>query len=130
MFRPTASGSSSIPGREALPEGRLYKIRTDKTGLMQLTGDFLDRVPRWSPLGDWISFFSNRSGELNVWKIRPDGSGKQQITEERSGIAAWSPDGLRIVASGSETGGNAGKIFVFDPNRPWREQRLQFLPPR
>jgi Tol biopolymer transport system component len=106
----------------SLPEGHLYKIRTDKTGLMQLTGDFLDRVPRWSPLGDWISFFSNRSGGLNLWKVRPDGSEKQQITEKGGNVAAWSPDGSRIAAT------VAGNLYVFDPNRPWREQRPQVLP--
>ena len=82
----------------SLPEGHLYKIRTDKTGLMQLTGDSVDRVPRWSPLGDWIAFFSPRSGDLNLWKIRPDGSEKQQLTEEGGGIAVWSPDGSRMTA--------------------------------
>lgn len=107
----------------SLPEGHLYVIRTDKTGLRQLTGDvFLDRVPRWSPNGDWITFFSTRSGTLNLWMIHPDGSGMQQLTKKRFAIAAWSPDGSRIAASGP------GGIYIIDPNQPLKEQEPQVLP--
>jgi serine/threonine protein kinase/WD40 repeat protein len=105
-----------------LPEGHLYVIRTDKTGLRQLTGDtFLDRVPRWSPRGDWITFFSNRSGlGLNLWMIHPDGSGLRQLSKECA-IAAWSPDGSRIAATGP------GGIYIIDPDQPLKEQEPQVL---
>ncbi len=107
-----------------LPEGHLYVIRTDKTGLRRLTGDtFLDRVPRWSPRGDWITFFSARGGggAHNLWMIHPDGSGMQQLTEKGFAIAAWSPDGSRIASRGSDG------IYIIDPSQPLKEEEPQIL---
>ncbi|MGH9221964.1 MAG: TolB family protein, partial [Vicinamibacterales bacterium] len=66
----------------------------------QLTSDAaIDRVPRWSPDGAWITAFSDRSGQLHIWRIRPDGSDLEQLsTTDRGGsIVAWSPDAKRIA---------------------------------
>jgi serine/threonine protein kinase len=108
------------------PEGNLYVMRTDRTGLRQLPSDnAIDRVPRWSPLGDWIAFFSNRGKSYQLWKIHRDGSERRQLTgAEDVAIAAWSPDGSRIAVSTIQ----GGKIYVFDPGRPWHEQSPQALP--
>jgi WD40 repeat protein len=55
-------------------------------GRVLLTSDSAtDRMPRWSPDGKWIACFSNRSGRLELWKIRPDGSDLQQLTEGGAG---------------------------------------------
>jgi Tol biopolymer transport system component len=113
----------------ARPEGDLYVVRTDGTGLRQLTtDDAIDRVPRWSPDGEWVAFFSDRSGSFQVWKIRRDGSDLQQLTEAESGasLLAWSPDGSRIAVA-SAVGPHA-RTLVFDPHRPWSEQTPQVLP--
>jgi TolB protein len=112
------------------PEGDLYVIRPDGTGLRQLTSDpAFDRVPHWSPDGQWISCFSNRSGKLQIWKIRPDGSDLRQVTdyEEDAPFSAWSPDSSRIASSGF--GGQRLQAFVVNVNRPWTEQRVELLPP-
>jgi Tol biopolymer transport system component len=108
------------------PEGNLYVMRTDRTGLRQLPSDnAIDRVPRWSPLGDWIAFFSNRGKSYQLWKIHRDGSERRQLTgAEDVAIAAWSPDGSRIAVSTIQ----GSKIYVFDPGRPWHEQSPQALP--
>ncbi|MBS1853876.1 MAG: PD40 domain-containing protein [Acidobacteria bacterium] len=112
------------------PEGQLYISRTDGTGLRQLTGDAADRMPHWSPDGGWIAFFSSRGGDrggnLNLWKIHPDGSGLSQLTEVGTAYLMWSPDGSRIAATTSP--GNK-RVLVFDPNRAWKEQTAETLPP-
>jgi TolB protein len=36
--------------------------------------------PSWSPKGDRISFTSDRSGEYDIYTIRPDATGTQPLT--------------------------------------------------
>jgi serine/threonine protein kinase len=63
---------------------------------------FRNRMPRWSPSGREIMFYSNRGGGVfNEWTIHPDGSGLREWTAVReSGLlaAAWI-DNKRVVAS-------------------------------
>ena len=111
------------------PEGDLYVMRTDGVGSpRQLTSDSAsDRLPRWSPDGNWISVFSNRSGPLHIWKIRPDGSGLKQLTDGpvNTSYDVWSPDGSRMMGA---VVGDTWTDFIFDPNRPWNEQKPEVLP--
>ncbi|HXJ91176.1 MAG TPA: protein kinase [Candidatus Binatia bacterium] len=108
------------------PEGHLYLVHPDGTSMRQLTSDSaIDRMPRWSPDGNWIACFSNRGGDLELWKIRPDGSDLQQLTEGSAAYIAWSPDGSRIAT----LGGVGNQAFIFDPNRPWKQQSPEPLPP-
>lgn len=76
-------------------------VRPDGSGLRRLTDDpHHDRLPRWSPQGDRIAFYSDRSGSYEVWTIRPDGSGLRQITDTpgySSMYPVWSPDGARMT---------------------------------
>src|SRR5207247_7220254 len=110
------------------PEGDLYVARTDGTSLRQLTSepDLIDRAPRWSPDGRWIAFFSNRTKDLQLWKIRPDGSDLQQLTEFPGAVfPVWSPDGSRMAVARNDK----AEVCIFDPNRPWKEQTPEILPP-
>jgi Tol biopolymer transport system component len=110
------------------PEGDVYVCRPDGTGMRQLTSDAaIDRVPRWSPDGTWVAFFSERSGRLQVWKIRgADGSDLQQMTDSGS-IPAWSPDGKRL-ATASTFATNERGILVVDANRAAADQTPEILP--
>jgi serine/threonine protein kinase/WD40 repeat protein len=111
------------------PNGDLYLSRPDGTELHQLTSDpAIDRVPRWAPDGQWVACFSTRSGPgpSQLWKIRPDGSGLQQMTQEGASYFAWAPDGSRIAAYGGSLAANDG-VWVFDPNRMWKAQKPEFL---
>ncbi len=77
------------------PEGDLYVVRKDGTGLRQVTsGTVLDRMPRWSPDGVWLAYFSTRSGTLQqfnsrtseaaVWDSAP---GPQTVHDSRSTVS-------------------------------------------
>ncbi len=106
------------------PEGHLYIAHPDGTGLRQVTNDAVDRVPRWSPDSKWIACFSERSRRFELWKIRPDASDLQQLTEGGFTYFAWSPDSSRMAAKSAK-----GVVMMFDPNRPWKEQTAEDLPP-
>jgi hypothetical protein len=81
----------------------LFVVGADGTGLAQLTDDAArDRAPAWSPDGSRIAMYSNRGGEYEIWSIRPDGSGLEQVTRGTSlglWFPVWAPDGMRLAAN-------------------------------
>lgn len=75
---------------------------SDREGniLHQLTDNkFYDAEATVSPKEDLIVFTSNRSGDLELWTVRPDGSELNQITFDLGydGGAFFSPDGSKLV---------------------------------
>jgi WD40 repeat protein len=133
-------GSLSVRDLDVSPDGswlaynsesteKLFVIRTDGTGTRQLTeGGSKDRGPRFAPDGSRIAFYSNRTGNYQIWTIKPDGSELRQVTEDvsTSGLVlpVWSRDGRFIVCSSFE-----GTAFVVDVTKPWKTQTPSILPP-
>jgi Tol biopolymer transport system component len=85
----------------AVPDGTLWRCRTDGSDRRQLTAA-PDRtaLPRWSPDGKQIAYVSMQLGK--PWKIStitPDGGAPQDILVENHGQidANWSRDGSRIM---------------------------------
>jgi Tol biopolymer transport system component len=73
--------------------------------------------PAWSPDGQWILYGdSDNGGHIkNLYKIRPDGTGKTQLTfvslpDRFDASRAWTPDGTAIVVPG--TVGGVTDLFV------------------
>ncbi len=59
-----------------------------------------DRMPRWAPDGESVTFLSDRAGDLDVWSRRTDGTGEAELvfdSESRLADAFRSPDGEWIV---------------------------------
>jgi len=99
----------------------IFLIKTDGTGLRQLTNDvYKDVYPRWSPDGRRIAFQSNRGGKFDIWLIHPDGSALERLTYAPAGVGngpVWSPDGKRLACT--VPGASA---FLMEVAKPWKEQ--------
>ena len=56
-------------------------------------------VVRLSPDGQWLAFDSDRSGNMDIYKMRIDGTGLQQLTRDPADDfrPSWSPDGREIA---------------------------------
>lgn len=64
-----------------------------------------DVLPRWSPDGATLAFVSDRSGTRQLYLISTAGGEARGVTDQKAGVGgnlAWSPDGSRIVFSGSD----------------------------
>ena len=79
----------------------IYKIASDGTGEeIRLTStEGLSDGPEYSPDGKWIYFNSTRTGLMQLWRMKPDGTAQEQITND--GFNDWfphiSPDGKWIA---------------------------------
>ena len=106
----------------------LFLMRTDGTGLRQLTDDpYRDRNVGWTPDGQRIFFMSDRGGgKYETWSIRPDGSDLTQVTRGSEKGRWWpvfSPDGSTFAA------GDGGNSYLHHLNDSPGGPRLEPLPP-
>ncbi|MFZ5495637.1 MAG: TolB family protein [Verrucomicrobiota bacterium] len=92
-------------GRRETPDATgdkydIYKIPAEGGEEVRLTSaPGLSDGPEFTPDGRWIYFNSTRSGLMQIWRMRPDGSGQEQVTNDE--FNNWfphiSPDGKWIV---------------------------------
>lgn len=67
----------------------------------------------WSPDGLWVAFATTRDGNSEIYRVRPDGTGAENLTRSPSGDAepAYSPDG-KFLAFTSDRDGGAPRLYV------------------
>jgi serine/threonine protein kinase len=111
----------------------IFLVRADGSGEKQLTNDpYKDRVPRWSPDGKRIAFYSNRSGHFEIWTIRPDGSHLEQLTRYNGNPdvvrVVWSPEGRRVATWASAPQDQTGP-FLLELNDAGSVASQRRLPP-
>ncbi|MCU1284818.1 MAG: family peptidase [Acidobacteriales bacterium] len=72
----------------------------------------------WSPDGSEIAFVTNASGRVNVWKMKSDGSGAQQLatSNDRQSNPSWSSDGKFIVYEQDKGGDENYDLFAIPSN--------------
>ena len=106
-----------------------YTSRPDGTGLRQVTADSaVDRVPRISPDGSTVTYFSTRGGGLNVWSTSVDGSRTQQVSfADQASTSIWSPDGRSIAVNG-RLDTDTAEVFLYDLGLDWSETSAVRLP--
>jgi Tol biopolymer transport system component len=135
--QPVTQGSRMVRSADVSPDGRqivydtslpqedLFIVGVDGEQVRQLTNDpARDRVPRWSPDGQRILFYSDRGGGYQAWSIRADGSDRQPLTAGQEPIfdSIWMPDGKGLVVLLT-----AGPALV-DLTKPLEQRRPEPLP--
>ena len=72
-----------------------------------------ERTPAWSPDGRWIAYFSDETGEYELYVTQSDGKGETtQLTEGSKTFyynPVWSPDSKKIAYHDK-----AAKLFIYD----------------
>ncbi len=83
------------------PSYNIYKIGINGGAETQLTFNTKSHVdgPEYSPDGKYIYYNADETGTMQVWRMKPDGSNKEQLTfdEYQNWFPHVSPDGKWIV---------------------------------
>src|SRR5205823_5605226 len=79
--------------------------------------DGLDYNPAWSADGAWIVFTSERAGSADLYRVKPDGSALERLTDHPAydDQAALSPDGRLVVFVSTRSAGRAN-LWTLDLN--------------
>jgi hemolysin type calcium-binding protein/WD40 repeat protein len=76
----------------------LYVLELASSRVTRLTNTpTAEYEPDWSPSGDRILFSGEQGGQWSLFTIRPDRTGRTQITEGDAFDPVWSPDGTLIA---------------------------------
>jgi TolB protein len=87
----------------------IYKTASDGSGKeINLTNSpGLDDGPEMSPDGKWIYFNSVRSGQMQIWRMTPEGKNPERVTQDHTWndwFPHFSPDGkwITIISYGTD----------------------------
>ncbi|PKN90819.1 MAG: hypothetical protein CVU44_22360 [Chloroflexi bacterium HGW-Chloroflexi-6] len=77
----------------------LLDLETDQTRTLYSLPKIRAWQPRFSPDSDQIAFISEQGGWNDLWLVRPDGEGLQQLSKLGADIVQheWSPDGKALA---------------------------------
>jgi len=99
------SGGISSTGKRVVVEARgdVWTLPAEHGAPRQLTttDGAAERNPAWSPDGRWIAYFSDESGEYNLYVTQSDGKGEtRKLTDEEENYffeIVWAPDSESMV---------------------------------
>ena len=85
----------------------IFTIATAGGSEQRLTSDTINDGPDYSPDGNFIYFDSSRSGSTQIWRMKPDGSGAEAVTDDDNINSSphVSPDGKAIAFLSQPAGG-------------------------
>jgi eukaryotic-like serine/threonine-protein kinase len=112
------SGDGRWVAYTAFPEGTLWRSRTDGSERLQLTySPSVAALPRWSPDGTQIAFFSWTASETpRIYVVPAAGGSPRRATSSVLPEAdpSWAPDGRRLAfgsGPGFETSGSLNAVI-------------------
>jgi Tol biopolymer transport system component len=100
-WAPNGRELAIVAKRNGSANYNLYKVSLKDNTETLLTPGNRTHVdgPEYSPDGKYIYYNANVSGTMQIWRMKPDGSGKEQLTfdEYHSWFPHISPDGKWMV---------------------------------
>jgi catechol 2,3-dioxygenase-like lactoylglutathione lyase family enzyme len=100
FFHAWAPDSQTIAfTRGSAGKADIFTIPTAGGTEVRLTSDTVDDGPDYSPDGKLIYFDSSRSGTTQIWRMKPDGSAAEQVTDDDrvNSSPHVSPDGKTVA---------------------------------
>jgi Tol biopolymer transport system component len=104
------AGAGSVVVGVGSTEQNLREVRRADGGWSEVElltqGPFSDRQPVYSPDGRSILFTSDRSGNLDIWRLDRSSGELRRLTDHEAADwdPAFSPDGRRLIFSSNRTG--------------------------
>ncbi|MEP7107125.1 MAG: hypothetical protein ABI760_04070 [Ferruginibacter sp.] len=100
-WNPNGKEVAIVAQRKGSKIYNLYKVSLKDGQETALTANKSGHVdgPEYSPDGKFIYYNANSSGTMQIWRMKPDGSGKEQLTfdEYHNWFPHISPDGNQMV---------------------------------
>ena len=90
-----------------------------KTQILQVDGTYCHQ-PAWSPDGKWIAFATDRDGNVELYKVRWDGSELTRLTDSPKFDCRprWSRDGRWILFTSNRSGNHDLFVMPADGGPP------------
>jgi tricorn protease len=84
--------------------GDIFNVPAENGNILNLTKTpgVHDREPNWSPDGKWIAYISDKSGNDEIYIMKPDGNDEVQLTSNGNFYrysVKWSPDSKKLISS-------------------------------
>ncbi|MEO6675588.1 MAG: DUF5050 domain-containing protein [Ginsengibacter sp.] len=100
-WNPNGKELAIVAKRNGEKSYNLYKVDLKDRKETAVTTNKTTHVdgPEYSPDGKYIYYNANVSGTMQIWRMKPDGSGKEQLTfdEYHNWFPHISPDGTQMV---------------------------------
>jgi tetratricopeptide (TPR) repeat protein len=114
------SSSTRLTGQIAFPVWNgetgaydTYIANVDGSGRRVVASEM--HQPAFRPDGAWLALNGERSEHMNLFVVRPDGSGLKEISQNlEDELPAWSPDGKSIVFSSRKHGDKQSRVYIID----------------
>jgi TolB protein len=119
--RRPASPPPSVSGRIAFPVWNTQRGKYDTFVAQAANGSGRRLVveemhqPAFSPDGKWLAVNGEQAEHMNLFIVKPDGSGFQEISKHiEDGLPVWSPDGNSLAFSSTMHGDKQSRVYVID----------------
>jgi tricorn protease len=113
----TQEGGISATGKRAVLQARgdIWTVPAENgmPRAITRTDNAIERIPVWSPDGQWIAYTSDADGEYQIYIAQSDGRGDtKKLTSRKRGFIEelfWSPDSKKIAFFDS-----TGRLYILD----------------